>query len=65
LERVPRGYDADHPLAEDLKRKDYIGVCSLDQQTITSATLPREFAAICRDGKPLVSYLCGALGLPF
>jgi uncharacterized protein (TIGR02453 family) len=65
LERVPRGYDADHPLAVDLKRKDFIGVCSLDQAAITSATLPRQFAAICRDGKAFVGYLCKALGLKF
>jgi len=65
LRRAPRGYDPDHPLIGDLKRKDFIGITTLTQKAVTSPEFPREFTGICKVGSPLVKFLCNAIGLPF
>jgi uncharacterized protein (TIGR02453 family) len=65
LIRAPKGYDSDHPLIEDLKRKDFIGTTSLTQIVVGKTDFPRMYAEICRAGTPLVKFLCGAIGLPF
>ncbi len=65
LKRAPKGIDPDHPLIEDLKRKDFIGGCSLTQKTLTGTGFIEEFTEICRDGAPFMKYLCGALKVEF
>jgi uncharacterized protein (TIGR02453 family) len=65
LQRPPVGYAKDHPLIEDLKRKDFIGVCTLAEHDVTSRAFVEEFTDICRAGTPLVRYLCRALAVPF
>jgi uncharacterized protein (TIGR02453 family) len=65
LKRPPKDFDPDHPLVEDLKRKDFIGFSNLNQKAVTSADFLEEFADICRAGAPLNRWVCGALGLPY
>ncbi|MFQ5947254.1 MAG: DUF2461 domain-containing protein [Acidimicrobiia bacterium] len=65
LKRSPRGHDPDHPLIEDLKRKDFIGGTGLTQRTVTSPGFVEEYAALCRAGAPFVEFLCDAIGVPF
>ena len=65
LKRPPRGIDPDHPLIEDLKRKDFIGVCRLLQGTVTSPGFIDEFDNLCKAGSPLVALLCKATKVPF
>jgi uncharacterized protein (TIGR02453 family) len=65
LKRPPRGFDAEHPLVEDLKRKDFIAVAKLSQQDVTSADFLKTFAATCKAGGPLVAFLCEALELAY
>lgn len=65
LKRPPRGFDAEHPFIDDLKRKDFIGVADVDAAFVTSPDLLKNYARICRDGAPLVNFLCDALGVPF
>lgn len=65
LSRAPRGYDPAHPLADDLRRKDFIAVCMLDENATTAPGFVHEFAAICRDGTPFLRWLCGALDVAF
>jgi len=65
LKRPPKGVDPDHPLLEDLKRKDFIGGCTLTQKTLTGPGFVEEFAAICRDGGTFMKFLCGALRVDF
>jgi len=36
LKRPPRGYDPEHPLIDDLKRKDFFGLSMLTQKAATS-----------------------------
>lgn len=63
LKRAPRGVDADHPLIEDLKRKDFLASTQLDDDAVLDEDLPLRVAEIFRAGLPLVAFLCGALGL--
>ena len=65
LTRPPKGFDSDHPLVEDLKWKDYIGVATQDEAFARRAELPEELARIFAAGTPLVRFLCEALAVPF
>ena len=65
LKRPPRGYDPDHPLAEDLKRKDFIGVAPMADRAITSSDLVRDFAGTSRRARGFMQFLCDAVEVPF
>ena len=65
LRRAPAGHDPGHPLIEDLRRTDFIGICALSEEDVLSRGFPLRFAAICRDGAGFVRFLCRALDLPF
>ena len=65
LVRPPKGYDADHPLIDDLKRKDHIGVCHLDHDALFEPSILRETTATFRAAKPLMTFLCQSLGVKF
>lgn len=65
LVRPPKGFDPEHPLIEDLKRKDFIGIAQLSKRAVTSKELLDEFTGICRTAKPLVRSLCRSLDLAF
>jgi uncharacterized protein (TIGR02453 family) len=63
LKRVPRGYEADHPLATDLKRKDYIVSIPLTEDEVCRPDFRDRYIELARSAAPLPEYLCGALGL--
>ena len=65
LKRPPKGFDPDHPLIEELKWKDYIGVARLPQSFATSPDLPTELSKTFKAGTPFMRFLCDALGVPF
>jgi uncharacterized protein (TIGR02453 family) len=65
LARPPRGFDKDHPLVEDLKRKSFIASTSLARAQVTGARLPSDLGKACKTGAPLVKFICGALRIPF
>jgi uncharacterized protein (TIGR02453 family) len=65
LKRPPRGYDPEHPLIDDLKRKDFFGMAKLTQKEATSPGFVDHFAQTCRAGAPLVRFLCKAIGVEF
>ncbi|MGH7505628.1 MAG: DUF2461 domain-containing protein [Longimicrobiales bacterium] len=65
LKRPPAGYAKDHPLIVDLKRKDFIAACTLTEDDVAAAGFLDDFTDICRDGTPLVRFLCRALEVPF
>jgi uncharacterized protein (TIGR02453 family) len=65
LKRPPRGYDADHPLIDDIKRKSFAALARLTQRDATARDFARRYQAVCRDGAPLVRFLCEATGLRF
>ena len=65
LKRPPKGFDPDHPLVEDLKRKDFIGVAQVPKKMITDPKLPQELKRVFRSATPLMEFLCHAVDVPF
>jgi uncharacterized protein (TIGR02453 family) len=65
LKRVPPWADADHPLADDLRRKDFFGGTRLDDADVLAPGFVREYARICQAAAPLAHFLCDALDVPF
>lgn len=65
LVRPPRGYAADHPLIEDLKRKDFIAVKSFDDDRIESSKFADFVSRGFADSTPLMRYLCTAVEVGF
>ena len=65
LKRPPRGYAADHPQLEDLKRKDHIAVCQWNHDDLLQPTVVQDTIAALRTTKPYMAFLCTALGLKF
>jgi uncharacterized protein (DUF2461 family) len=65
LKRPPRDYEADHPLVEDLKRKDFIGIAEYDEAAMYASDFVEYVAAAFQDARPLVRFLCESLRLPF
>jgi uncharacterized protein (TIGR02453 family) len=64
LKRPPRGFDPEHEMLEDLKRKDFIGVCRLDPDVIVSPDFVKETTKLFKTTKPFFRFLCEALGVP-
>jgi len=64
LKTAPRGFDKTHPLLNDLKRKDFIGIANLPPALIEQ----EDFCTIACDyftaGSPFMRFLCSALRLP-
>lgn len=65
LVRAPKGYDSDHPLIEDLKRKDFVGMTALEDEAVISADFVNRYTELCRGGAPFVRYLCEVMAIPF
>jgi uncharacterized protein (TIGR02453 family) len=65
LANAPRGYAKDHPLAEDLKRKDFIGLAGLSKASVTSGNFREQVVERFRQADPFMRFLCNALELRF
>ena len=65
LKRPPRGYDPEHPLIEDLKRKDFVAITDFPEAEATRPDFLDRFAAIARTGADFTAFLCNAVGVPF
>lgn len=65
LTNAPRGYAKDHPLVEDLKRKDFIGLAALSKSDVTSANFRGLVVERFKQATPMMRFLCGALELRF
>ncbi len=65
LKRAPRGFDDDHPLIADLKRKDFIASTRLTQGQVASDHFLEDFAANCTRAAPFMRFLCEAVDVPF
>jgi len=65
LVRPPRGYDAEHPLIDDLKKKSLVATRAIPDAVATSPSLLREVEKSLKGLAPMVDYLCAALDLEF
>ncbi|RPI04328.1 MAG: DUF2461 domain-containing protein [Ignavibacteriae bacterium] len=57
LQRIPKGYDESHPMAEWLKFKQFFVGVTLPESKIYSESLVGETARICEEASPLVRFL--------
>jgi len=65
LKRAPKGFDPEHKLIEDLKRKDFIATCPLKVSAIYSKNFDQQVAGLFKTGAPLMKFLCAADDLMF
>lgn len=65
LKRAPKGYDADHRAIEQIKRRDFIGVCPFNESMLFEAELCKVVASRFGRAQPLQKFLCDALSLRF
>ena len=63
LKRVPRGFDPEHSLADELKLKDYVVSVPLTEAQVCRPDFLDEYVELCRSAAPLPAYLCSVLGL--
>jgi len=65
LSRAPRGYDPEHPLIADIKRKSFFAMHDGDLKLAQSPKLPDAVTETFRAAMPLMKFLCAAQGAPF
>ena len=65
LKRPPRGFDPDHPLIDDLKRKSFMATAPLTQGEVTRADFMDGFVERCRAASPMMAVLCEAVDIPW
>jgi len=65
LRNAPRGYPKDHPLLEDLKRKDFIALSGISEKHAMSTNLQSLATDKFNAATPYMRFLCNALELRF
>lgn len=65
LKRAPAGFDPENPLIDDLKRKDFIAVLTLDERAACSPGFLEELGGAYATAGPFVRFLCDAIAVPF
>ena len=63
LSRPPKGYDGEHPMIEDLKRKDFVGGTQFTRKEVCSADFVDLFSKACAAASPFMRFLTEAMGL--
>ena len=64
LKRPPRDFDADHPLIEEIKRKDFIVVSQMEKAAVESDSLVSDVAQNVKAVRHYMTFLCNALKIP-
>ena len=65
LKRPPRGFDPDHPLIDDLKRTEFLGLREMSMAELYRKDVVDRVAASYAASRPYMTFLCRALELPF
>lgn len=65
LKRVPRGFDASHRCAADLRRRDFIAIAELPVDWLGRADLAERVMERFESTRPLMRFLTGAVGAEF
>lgn len=65
LKRPPQGFDPNHPLIEDIKRKDFLASVELEEKDALAPDFLETTAALCRQAAPLMKFLCRAVNVPY
>ncbi len=62
LKRPPRGFDAEHPMVEDLKRKSFTASVPLSDAQMKRADLAKTFVRSAERISPLMKFLASSVG---
>lgn len=65
LKLMPKGYAADHPLIEDLKRKDFIASTDLAATDIESSSFVKQVGKAFARTDKFMAFLCRAMNVDF
>ena len=65
LKRPPRGFSADHPWIEDIKRTDFIGLEELDERDVLAPGYLEHVGASFTASRQFMRFLCDAVKVPF
>jgi uncharacterized protein (TIGR02453 family) len=65
LSRAPRGFDKNHALIEDIRRKSFIAVRDLDVAECVDPHFQRTVESSFAAATPFMAFLCKAVGVPF
>lgn len=65
LVRPPRGYDKEHPLIEDLKRKDFIAIAPVSNKFILDKNFRDDVFSYFSEADSYMQFLCDALELRY
>jgi uncharacterized protein (TIGR02453 family) len=63
LKRPPRGFDPDHPMIDDIKRKSFTSSVRLTDKQVTGPNLMKTFGRSCERIAPLMRFLASATGV--
>lgn len=65
LQRAPKGYAPEHPMIEDLKRKDFIGIAPLLPELLLQDDLVGLISSYFETATPFMQQLCRAVGVQY
>lgn len=65
LSRAPRGFDKNHELIEDIRRKSFIAVRNLDVGDSLGPRFQRTVETTFAAATPFMKFLCKSVGVPF
>jgi len=65
LKRPPAGFDREHPLIEELKRKDFIAIADLSESDATASGFLSRFLEVCGEAAEFMRFLCAGARVPF
>jgi uncharacterized protein (TIGR02453 family) len=63
LQRPPRGFPADHPHIEDIKRTDFIATVQLNRKFVTAQDFKKRLAKLFETSAPFMQFLTEAVEL--
>ena len=65
LKRAPAGFDPEHPLIEELKRKDFIAVADLTEADATAGGFLDQFLELGSEADAFMRFLCDTARVPY
>jgi uncharacterized protein (TIGR02453 family) len=65
LTRPPRGFDKEHPMIEDIKRKSFIAIKNMSHDDALSPQFQRKVETAFKAATPYMQFLCKAVGVQF
>ena len=65
LQRPPAGFDRDHPLIDELKRKDFIAIADLAESDAIASGFLDSFLDLCGQADGFMRFLCDSSRVPY